>query len=301
MPSAESLSGAPVAGPIREAVAERAGRLADRNRPPVLGTVLASDDPADVAFVSLKHEAAAELGVETRDVRVDPEDGPALVEAVGSLAADPAVDGVFVQAPLPEGVDELAVRLAVNPAKDVDAFHPETLGRLVAGEPRFVPATAAAVRRLLSHYDVPTAGADVVIVGRSTVIGRPLANLLLNRTAHGNATVTVCHSRTADLAAHTRRADVVVTAAGEPGLVDGSMLSAGTTVVDVSATRTVVDGEVTYLGDVEAASAQAVVEALTPVPGGVGPVTLATLLENVVLAAERRADGVEPVGPGRSP
>ncbi|MDZ7701216.1 MAG: bifunctional 5,10-methylenetetrahydrofolate dehydrogenase/5,10-methenyltetrahydrofolate cyclohydrolase [Halobacteriales archaeon] len=301
MTSARQLSGEPVAAALREAVAERARRLSDQGTTPTLGTVLASDDPADVRFLELKHEAAAELGLRTRDVRVDPASPDGLPAAVRRLGGEDDVDGVFVQAPLPPGADEHAVRGAVPPSKDVDAFHPETLGRLVAGDPRYVPATPAAVLRLLAHYDVPTAGRDVTVVGRSTVIGRPLANLLLRRAEPGNATVTVCHSRTRDLGAKTRAADVVVTAAGRPGLVDGSMLSPGATVVDVSATRTTDGGEVSYVGDVEASSAAEVVEAITPVPGGVGPVTVAALLSNVVLAAERRADGVEPAEGGWLP
>lgn len=267
---------------------------------PTLATVLASDDPADAGFVELKHEAAGDLGVGTRDVRVDPADAGGVVEAVRSLSGDAAVHAVFVQAPLPASTDVHAVRRAVAPAKDVDCFHPVNLGRLVAGDPRFVPATPAAVLQLLDHYDVGTDGRDVTIVGRSAVIGRPLANLLIRKADPGNATVTVCHSRTRELAAKTRRADVVVTAAGQPELVEGSMLSPGAVVVDVSATRTTVDGEVTYLGDVDTDSAAEVVDALTPVPGGVGPITVAMLLSNVVLAAERATDGIE-AGPGGWP
>lgn len=291
--TARRLAGGPVAAEIRRSVDARVRALASRGITPTLGTVLASDDSADRRFVELKHEAAAELGIATRDVRLDPAAGDEVVAAVDALSDDQAVDAVFVQAPLPSGTDEHAVRRAVAPEKDVDAFHPANLGQLVAGDPCFVPATPAAVLRLLDHYDVPTVGRDVTVVGRSTVIGRPLANLLLGRTDPGNATVTVCHSRTRDLAAKTRAADIVVTAAGQPRLVDGSMLSAGSTVVDVSATRTTVGGEATYVGDVDAESAAPVVDALTPVPGGVGPVTVAMLLSNVVLAAERASDGLE--------
>ena len=215
--------------------------------------------------------------------------------------------GVFVQVPLPDHVSIPAVRKRVDPSKDVDCFHPLTLGGLVTGQPRFVPATPAAVCEILEAYDVPVAGQDVAIVGRSDVIGKPLANLLVQDSPRGNATVTVCHSHTADLGSVTRRADLVVTAAGEPGLVDGSMLSPGTVVVDVSANRRPVSensdsadeagagegegtGETTVVGDVEFESARRVARAITPVPGGVGPVTLAMLVRNVVRAAERNAD-----------
>ena len=254
-----------------------------------------SDSPADSRFVDLKHEACSAVGIESRDVRVDRGASVSrLHDAVERLSGDSEVDAVFVQVPLPEGVPLADVRTRLDPKKDVDCLHPANLGRLVAGDPRFVPATTAAVLALLDAYDVPVAGQDVVVVGRSVVIGRPLANRLLQDTVPGNATVTVCHSRTPDLGAATRRADIVVTAAGVPGLVDGSMLDPGAVVVDVSANRRSADTERGYevVGDVHAGSAREVASALTPVPGGVGPVTLAALLENVVLAAERRADAV---------
>jgi len=282
------LRGEPVAADIRGSVAGRIQTLRERGAVPTLGTVLASDAPGAHRFMDLKHEACAELGVATRDRRLDP-DGPpnAVVETVGTLSEDPRVDAVFVQTPLPESVDTVALGRRLDPAKDVDCFHPENLGRLVAGDPRFVPATTAAVCRLLAHYDVTVAGRDVVVVGRSRAIGRPLASRLLWDAEPGNATVTVCHSRTRDLDAKTRAADVLVTAAGEPGLVDRSMLSAGVVVVDVSANRQD-DGDPAVVGDVDAESARAKAAAFTPVPGGVGPVTLAALLDSVVTAAERR-------------
>ncbi len=297
---AERLLGEPVAAEMRASVRDRVRRLEERGVVPTLGTVLASDDPGDRRFVELKHAACDDVGIEGRDRRVDP-DAPAerLLSTVAGLSADPDVHGVFVQAPLPDRVATLDVRSRLDPAKDVDCFHPENLGRLVAGDPRYVPATPGAVRRLLESYGVSVAGRDVTVVGRSPVIGAPLANLLLADAPSGDATVTVCHSRTRDLAAHTRRADVVVTAAGVPGLVDGSMLADGAVVVDISATRRPAagagdaDAERGYevVGDVEFESALERASAITPVPGGVGPVTIAALLENVVLAAERAADG----------
>lgn len=294
MSPVERLEGDPVASPITEAVIPRVQRLDDRGDVPTLGTVLASDDPADERFMALKHDAAAAAGIATRDVRLAPPTTSSAIErAVERLSADPAIHAIFVQAPLPAQTDTSAVRQRLDPRKDVDCYHPDSLGRLVAGHPRFVPATPAAVLRMLDHYGIPTAGRDVVLVGRSAVIGRPLANLLWQRGASGDATVTVCHSRTRDLAARTRRADIVVTAAGQPGLVDGSMLADGAVVVDVSANRRRVDGTVEVVGDVDAESAASIASAITPVPGGVGPVTIAMLLENVVLAAERQS-GVEP-------
>lgn len=289
MSPAERMAGEPVAADIREEVSERVRALGERGIAPTLGTVLMSDDPADERFMELKHAACDEVGITNRGRHIDP-DAPAarLHRVLDRLCADPAVHAVFVQTPLPDHVAMAGVRHRLDPRKDVDCFHPENLGRLVAGDPRFVPATPAAVRRLLAAYDVPTEGRDVVVVGRSDAIGRPLANLLLQKTPDGNATVTVCHSHTTDLAAHTRRADIVVTACGVPELVDGAMLSSGVVVVDVSANRTVNDGETEVVGDVESESAREVVAAITPVPGGVGPVTLAMLLRNVVHAAERQ-------------
>jgi methylenetetrahydrofolate dehydrogenase (NADP+)/methenyltetrahydrofolate cyclohydrolase len=292
--STERLLGEPVAASIRESVRGRVRELDERGVEPTLGTVLASDDPGDRRFMDLKHAACEDVGIATRAVNVDP-DAPAkrVYRAVDELSADPEVSAVFVQTPLPDHVELTAVRRRLDPRKDVDCFHFENVGRLVAGHPRFVPATPAAVRRLLSADDVPLEGRDVVVVGRSHVIGKPLANLLLQDSADGNATVTVCHSRTPDLGEHTRRADVLVTACGVPELVDGSMLSPGVVVVDVSANRrgTNGNGDAEVVGDVEFASAKEVASAITPVPGGAGPVTLACLLENMVLAAERRLDG----------
>lgn len=282
--STDLLRGEPVAAPIRERVADRVSTLREGGTTPTLATVLMSDDPTDERFVELKHETCADVGIATRDVRLEP-DAPAerLYREVERLGETSAVDAVFVQVPLPDGVSLTGVRRRLEPTKDVDCLHLENVGRLVAGEPRFVPATTAAVCRLLSAYDVPVPGADVVVVGRSDVIGKPLANRLLWDRSGGNATVTICHSRTADLAAHTRRADIVVTAAGAPGTVDGSMLSSGAVVVDVSANPKS-EGVV---GDVAFESAAERASAITPVPGGVGPVTLAALVENVVRAATR--------------
>ena len=292
----ERLLGEPVAAEIREAVRDRVAGLGECGVVPTLGTVLMSDDPADRRFVELKHDACAAVGIETRDVRIDPDQPPSRIYgAVERLSADSDVDAVFVQVPLPEHVREGAVRERIDPRKDVDCLAHENLGRLVAGDPRFVPATTAAVLALLDAYEVPVEGRDAVVVGRSPVIGRPLANRLLQDAEPGNATVTVCHSRTADLGAATRRADVVVTACGVPELVDESMLSSGVVVVDVSANRVDASTERGYevVGDVDFESARGVASAVTPVPGGVGPVTLAALLENVVLAAERRAGDAE--------
>ena len=284
--STKRLRGEPVARRIREDVRDRVARLDERGRVPTLATVLATDDPAAARFMDLKHAACDAAGVETRDCRLPPDTAPErLYRTVERLSAEAAVDAVFVQTPLPPGASTLGVGDRLDPEKDVDCFHPANRGRLVAGDPRFVPATTAAVRRLLAAYDVDVRGSDLVVVGRSAVVGVPLANSFVQ----ADATVTVCHSRTRDLGSKTRRADVLVTACGVLGLVDGSMLSPGTVVVDVSANRRQTATGHEVVGDVDHDDAEDVVAALTPVPGGVGPVTLAMLLRNVVLAAERRA------------
>jgi methylenetetrahydrofolate dehydrogenase (NADP+)/methenyltetrahydrofolate cyclohydrolase len=290
------LRGRPLADRIRAGVREDHDALAERGVTPRLGTVLMSDDEAAVSFMDRKHERCRALGLPTERVDLSPEaPATALYDAVERLADDDAVTALFVQVPLPAHVDAGAVRRRVPPAEDADCFAHENLGRLAAGDPRVVPATTAAVCRLLAEYDVETAGADVVVVGRTAAIGRPLANRLLARGPGGDATVTLCHTATDDLAAHTRRADVLVTAAGTPGLVDGSMLSAGVTVVDVSANRVPADTERGYavVGDVDVESARETAGAITPVPGGVGPLTLACLLRTVVDLAARRA-GIDP-------
>lgn len=282
MSSAERIRGEPVAAGIRKDVSERIADFRARGIVPSLGTVLMSNSESDQRFMELKHTACDEMGIRSRDLQLDPDASEReLHRAVDRLCSDPDIHGVFVQVPLPEHVDVRALRERIAPEKDVDCFHPENLGRLVAGDPRFVPATTAAVCRLLESASVSLDGQHVVIVGRSPAIGLPLANWLI----HTDATVTVCHSRTTDLSAVTRRADVLVTACGVPELIDGSMLSAGVVCVDVSANRQESGGVV---GDVEYESALSVAEAITPVPGGVGPVTLASLLQNVVDAVERQ-------------
>lgn len=284
------LDGRPVATEIERRLQREVDALGDDGTTPRVATVLMSDDSADATFMAKKRAAFADWGVESDEIDLEPSAPAAdLYEAVERASADPAIDGVFVQVPLPDHVDELQVRQRVAPAKDVDCFHPENLGRLVAGEPRFVPVTTLAVTELLDAYDVPVAGRDVVVVGRSTVIGRPLANFLL-RKEWGDATVTVCHSRTRELGAKTRRADVLVTAAGVPGLVDESMVRDGATVVDISANYREDSSGASVVGDVDFDAVKGTVDAITPVPGGVGPLTLAMLFRNVVEATRERTD-----------
>jgi methylenetetrahydrofolate dehydrogenase (NADP+) / methenyltetrahydrofolate cyclohydrolase len=249
-----------------------------------LATVLVGDDPASDVYIRLKHKAAREAGIETIDHRLARDTSEEeVLELVAALNADDAVDALLVQLPLPPHVDEARATAAVDPVKDVDGLHPRNAGQLLLGRPAHVGATPLGIMRLLEEYDVPLAGARAVVIGRSMIVGKPTALLLLQ--AH--ATVTVCHSRTADLAAHVREADVVVAAVGVPHLVTPEMVKPGAAVIDVGINRTD-DG---LAGDVDPGVAD-VAGFLTPVPGGVGPMTIAMLLAGTVRAATLRRDKV---------
>lgn len=246
------------------------------------------DDPASQTYVNMKQRDCEEVGIESVHVDVEGDAPPsALYETIGNLNEDPAVHGYIVQAPVPDHVDYREVIRRVDPAKDVDGFHPENVGRLVAGDARFRPCTPHGVQKLLESADVDIEGKDVTIVGRSDIVGKPLANLLIQKAEDGNATVTVCHSRTDDLGEKTRNADIVVAAVGVPELIDGSMISEDTVVIDVGVNRVEADTEKGYelVGDVDFESTEERASAITPVPGGVGPMTRAMLLYNTVKAA----------------
>jgi methylenetetrahydrofolate dehydrogenase (NADP+)/methenyltetrahydrofolate cyclohydrolase len=242
-----------------------------------LTTVLVGDDPASDVYIRLKHKAAVEAGFRADDVRL-PAETPEreLVELVERLNADPAVDALLVQLPLPRHIDEDRVIRAVDPLKDVDGFHPLNAGELLLGRPALVPATARGVMALLAEYRIELDGAQAAVIGRSAIVGKPVAQLLVQ----ANATVTVCHTHTRDLARQTLEADVLVAAAGLAGLVAPDMVKTGGTVVDVGLSRT----EAGLVGDVDPGAAD-VAGHLTPVPGGVGPMTIACLLENAVQCA----------------
>ena len=242
-----------------------------------LATVLVGDDPASDVYIRLKQKAATEAGIDARDIRLDASTSEAEVLAlVDELNADDRVDGILVQLPLPAHMDETRVTYAVSPRKDVDGFHPVNAGNLYLGTPLHVPATPAGCMELLAEYGVDPVGKNAVVIGRSEIVGRPAAMLLLQ--AH--ATVTVCHSRTADLGAEVRRADIVVAAVGRPGIVTPDMVKPGAAVLDVGTTRTD-DG---IRGDVDPAVVD-VAGFLTPMPGGTGPMTIALLLRSAVKAA----------------
>ncbi len=245
-----------------------------------LATVLVGDDPASEIYIRLKHKAAEEVGIEPIDHRLPSTTAEdELVELVEELNENDDVDGILVQTPLPERIDEARVMRAIDPMKDVDGLHPFSAGQLYLGRQTLVPATPLGVMHLLDEYRIPIAGQSAVVVGRSTLVGKPVALLLLQ----ANATVTICHSRTEDLGGHTLEADILVAAVGLPGVITADMVKQGATVVDVGITRT----DAGVRGDVEAGVAE-VAAFLTPVPGGVGPMTIAALLGNAVRAARYR-------------
>jgi methylenetetrahydrofolate dehydrogenase (NADP+) / methenyltetrahydrofolate cyclohydrolase len=283
--SATVLDGKAVAAAVKEDLKARVKALAERGVRPGLGTVLVGDDPGSQAYVNGKHRDCAEVGIASIRRDLPATATQAEVEsAVAELNADPACTGYLVQLPLPEHLDTRPVLELIHPAKDADGLHPVNLGRMVLGYPGPLPCTPRAIIELLRQYQVPLAGADVVLIGRGTTVGRPLG-LLLTRKSE-NATVTLCHTGTRDLAAHTTQADIVVVAAGMPGLLTPQMVRPGAAVLDVGITRVVGrDGKGHYTGDV-APGVAGMAGFLAPMPGGVGPMTRAMLLTNVVEAAE---------------
>jgi methylenetetrahydrofolate dehydrogenase (NADP+)/methenyltetrahydrofolate cyclohydrolase len=287
------IDGEAVAADVRADVTSHVETLEAAGVTPGLATVLMSDDPASETYVSMKQRDCEEVGIESVHVEIDA-DAPAeeLYDAIDDLNGRDDVHGILVQLPVPDHVDKRSVLRRIDPEKDVDGFHPENVGRLVAGDARFKPCTPHGVQKLLAAYDVETEGADAVVVGRSDIVGKPMANLLIQKSPTGNATTTVCHSRTENLEEKFSGADIVVAAAGIPEFVDGSMLQDGATVVDVGINRVDADTEKGYelVGDVEYESAKDVAGAITPVPGGVGPMTRAMLLYNTVKAAGLRHD-----------
>jgi len=278
--TAQILDGRAVLATIKAELAVRVRELAARGLRPGLGTVLVGDDPGSHSYVRMKHKDCAEVGITS--IRVDlPADAPAdmVAEAIAGLNADPACTGYIVQLPLPKHLDENAMLAAIDPDKDADGLHPVSLGKLVLNEPAPLPCTPRGIVELLRRYDVPLAGAEVCVVGRGITVGRPLGLILTRRSE--NCTVTLCHTGTRDLAAHTRSADIVVAAAGVPHLITADLIREGAVVLDVGVSR--VDGKL--VGDVAPDVAEKA-SWIAPNPGGVGPMTRAMLLSNVVDRAE---------------
>jgi methylenetetrahydrofolate dehydrogenase (NADP+)/methenyltetrahydrofolate cyclohydrolase len=280
--SALVIDGKAIAAKLRGEVAASALALRAQQIAPTLAVVLVGDDPASAVYVRSKTKAAREANVDIRDHKLPATTSQAeLMALVAQLNADPVVDGILVQLPLPKGLDSDAVIRSIDPAKDVDGLHPISTGYLAQGRPTFVPCTPKGCMRLLHESNTELAGARAVVLGRSVLVGKPVAFLLAN----ANATVTMCHSKTRDLADEVRRADVVVAAIGRPEMVRGEWIKDGAVVLDVGVNR-LDSGKL--VGDVEYAAAAERARAITPVPGGVGPMTIACLLENTVEAARRR-------------
>ena len=283
--TAKVLDGKVIAAEVRAEVSDRVKVLADRGVTPGLAAVLVGDDEASKIYVGGKQKASAEVGIHSE--RFDlPEDisQAELIEQIERLNVDPAVHGILVQLPLPSHIDVTAIHQAVDPTKDVDGLTPISVGRMVRGEPIFLPCTPLGIVELLVRSGVQIEHADVVIVGRGALVGMPLAIMLAQKAPRANATVTLCHTGTRDLVRHTRRAEILVVAVGRPDTVTADMIMPGVTVVDVAVNR-LPDGKL--VGDVDFEQVAKVARAITPVPGGVGPMTIAMLLANTVTAAER--------------
>ncbi|MGE0403056.1 MAG: bifunctional 5,10-methylenetetrahydrofolate dehydrogenase/5,10-methenyltetrahydrofolate cyclohydrolase [Kofleriaceae bacterium] len=285
MSGAQLIDGKAAAARLRGEVASAAVELRGRGIAPTLAVVLVGDDPASAVYVRSKTKAAREANVDVRDHKLAASTKQdELLALVRELDADPAVDGILVQLPLPAHIDSDLIIRSIDPAKDVDGLHPMSLGFLAQGRPTLVSCTPKGCMRLLADLGVPLAGARAVVIGRSVLVGKPVAYLLAN----ANATVTMCHSRTKDLAAEVKRAEIVVAAVGKAEMIRGEWIADGAVVIDVGINR--IDGKL--IGDVEFAVAAQRARAITPVPGGVGPMTIACLLENTVEAARARR-GIE--------
>ena len=288
--TAELIRGAAVAKEIREELKQEIANLKEKhNIVPGLVTVLVGADPASQVYVGAKEKTSQELGIYSE--RYDlPEDTPQeeLMKLIDKLNKDPKINGILVQLPLPKHLNEEQVLYAIDPRKDVDGFHPVNVGRLMIGEPDYLPCTPAGIQQLLIRSGTQIEGAEVVVVGRSNIVGKPIANMLLQKAPGANATVTVCHTRTRDLAFHTKRADILIVAAGKPKAVTGDMVKEGVVVIDVGVNEVgkTEDGKRILEGDADFETIKEKAKAITPVPGGVGPMTITMLMMNTVRAAK---------------
>ncbi len=291
--AAQIIDGKQVAADMRAELKEEVAKLKEQGIVPGLGVILVGEDPASKSYVTAKERACEELGIYSDDNRLPAnttqED---LVALVNQMNNDPKINGILVQLPLPKGLNESEVLLAIDPDKDVDGFHPMNVGKMMVGEKAFLPCTPHGVIQLLLRSGVEIKGANVVIVGRSNIVGKPLANMLIQKNDKGNATVTVCHTRTKDLAHHTKQADIVIAAAGKPNTVTADMVKDGVVVIDVGVNR-VEDATkkagYRLVGDVDFEAVKEKASLITPVPGGVGPMTITMLMYNTVEAAKRAA------------
>ena len=290
---AEIISGTEIAKQIREELKQEIAELKEKhNLVPGLVTVLVGEDPASQVYVGSKVKTCEALGIysERYDLPADTSE-ETLLTLVDKLNKDPKIHGILVQLPLPKQIDETKVLYAIDPKKDVDGFHPVNVGKLMIGKPDYLPCTPHGIQQLLIHSGVETEGAEVVVVGRSNIVGKPIANILLQKQKGANATVTICHTRTKDMSFHTKRADILIVAAGKPKAITADMVKEGAVVIDVGTNRIGMSesGKAILVGDVDFDAVKEKARAITPVPGGVGPMTITMLMLNTLRAAKLAA------------
>lgn len=299
--TAKIIDGKQVAQEMRDEIKAEAEKLRSKDIIPGLVTILVGEDPASQSYVAAKQKTSKELGFYScQDTQPDDITEDALLALVDKYNHDPKVHGILVQLPLPKHINEAKVLLAIDPDKDVDGFHPINVGKLMIGEAKFLPCTPAGIQQLLIRAGVQIEGAEVVVVGRSNIVGKPIANILLQKKDGANATVTVCHTRTKDMAAHTRRADILIVAAGFPNAVTADMVKEGAVVIDVGVNRVgekpskKTPGKMVAIlkGDVDFDAVKEKASAITPVPGGVGPMTITMLMYNTLKSA-KLANGID--------
>ncbi|MHB0945571.1 MAG: bifunctional methylenetetrahydrofolate dehydrogenase/methenyltetrahydrofolate cyclohydrolase FolD [Sedimentisphaerales bacterium] len=288
--SAKIIDGKQIAADIRAELKAEVATLKTKGIVPGIGVILVGADPASISYVTAKEKACEEIGIYSDDNRLPAETSEKdLLALVNKMNNDPKINGILVQLPLPKHIDEQKILLAIDPAKDVDGFHPVSVGKMCIGQKTFLPCTPHGVVQLLIRAGVKLDGAEVVIVGRSNIVGKPLANMLIQKSPTGNATVTVCHTRTKDIAAHTRRADIVIAAAGRPNTITTDMVKDGVVIIDVGVNR-IADATkkngFRLVGDVDFEGLKEKASLITPVPGGVGPMTITMLLFNTVDSAK---------------
>ncbi|MFC1901403.1 bifunctional methylenetetrahydrofolate dehydrogenase/methenyltetrahydrofolate cyclohydrolase FolD [Chloroflexota bacterium] len=288
--TAELIKGAEVATQIRAELKQEIDELkAKHNVVPGLVTILVGADPASQVYVGAKEKTCGELGIYSERYDLPADTGQAeLLKLIDKLNKDPKINGILCQLPLPKGLNEEEVLYAIDPRKDVDGFHPVNVGKLMIGEPDYLPCTPAGIQQLLIRSGTQIEGAEVVVVGRSNIVGKPIANMLLQKAPGANATVTLCHTKTRDISFHTKRADILIVAAGKPKAITGDMVKEGVVVIDVGVNEIgkTAEGKRILAGDVDFETVKEKAKAITPVPGGVGPMTITMLMMNTVRAAK---------------
>ncbi|MFC1969296.1 bifunctional 5,10-methylenetetrahydrofolate dehydrogenase/5,10-methenyltetrahydrofolate cyclohydrolase [Chloroflexota bacterium] len=291
--TAQIISGTEIAKQIREEIKQEVAELKEKhNVVPGLVTVLVGEDPASQVYVGQKEKTSAALGLysERHDLPVDTSEAD-LLALIDKLNKDPKIHGILVQLPLPKHINETNVLFAIDPKKDVDGFHPVNVGKLMIGKPDYLPCTPHGIQQLLMRSGIETEGAEVVVVGRSNIVGKPIANILLQKQKGANATVTICHTRTRDISFHTKRADIIIAAAGKANAITADMVKEGVVIIDVGVNEIgkTAEGKRILAGDVDFEGVKEKAKAITPVPGGVGPMTITMLMLNTLRAAKIKA------------